>query len=249
MEHGLAWPTARYAPRMRSFALSWSSVLAIILLATSCGDDDDVTSRDAGPDLSIALDATTPDARTDRPDGSTPEAMTPIPDAAMTDAAPTRDSGPSDCVAEISSTLDGVTIELPDQPCTFTLAEAAAGIDFLYDVVVDAEVANVSYERGCFEPGPSGLVTSETISGGDQQYCVCDVGLCMSTSEMRTLPAGSHRTTFHWEGRNWFGPSDTGNPMGPPFPAGDYVLEITSSGMHDRASFALTTRWPIHLVP
>lgn len=220
---------------MSSRSLVALVALSLGLLLFACGDDDGDTTPtpDSGPTDGGALDV-----------------FVPMPDAAP-DAADDagRDAAPPPCPADVSSTLDGVRIEMPDQPCTFTLAEAAAGIDFLYDVVVDSQVDGVTYTRGCFEPGPSGLVTSEVVAGGGQRYCVCDVGLCMSTMEMRDLPAGAHRSTFHWEGRNWEGPSDTGMPMGPAFPVGDYTLEITSSGMHAGTSFELRTRFPVHLVP
>ena len=38
------------------------------------------------------------------------------------------------------------------------------------------------------------------------------------------------RHTFEWDGRQWAGPSDTGNRKGDPLPAGDYTLEVSAVG-------------------
>ena len=47
-----------------------------------------------------------------------------------------------------------------------------------------------------------------------------------------TLRAGRYEGSFEWTGRNWYGPSDTGNPMGAPFPPGTYTLEIRAEGLY-----------------
>ena len=43
------------------------------------------------------------------------------------------------------------------------------------------------------------------------------------------MPKGTYPRTFTWDGVNWRGPSDTGNPKGPPFPPGDYTLTIAAT--------------------
>ena len=54
---------------------------------------------------------------------------------------------------------------------------------------------------------------------------------------------------FPWDGRNWYGPSDTGNPKGPAFPAGSYVLELSAQGTHAGAGFEVQDSLPLTLVP
>lgn len=41
------------------------------------------------------------------------------------------------------------------------------------------------------------------------------------------LAPGRYEGTFDWPGRQWDGPSDTGNPLGDPFPAGDYAVHAS----------------------
>jgi hypothetical protein len=45
-----------------------------------------------------------------------------------------------------------------------------------------------------------------------------------------TLVPGSYPGTFKWDGRNWYGPSDTNNPEGAPFPPGHYMLTVSAKG-------------------
>ena len=142
---------------------------------------------------------------------------------------------PTTCEASAASTLPGVTIVLSSAACTFTLAEAAAGIAIPYSVVVTQPVAGVlprPQDSGqCGQPGPSGLIVFERLTGGDEGYCICDTGLCMGPSdEPVDLDAGVYPGSFAWDGHNWAGPSDTGNPKGAPFPPGDYVLTVSAKG-------------------
>jgi hypothetical protein len=152
-------------------------------------------------------------------------------------AAPTET-----CQVSMSSDLPGVRIEIDDSACRFTLAEASAGLTFKYWVVVDEDVANVLPAKqdagGCAPIHASGLYLGERITGDAQSYCVCDSGLCPpDTGEPRTLAKGRYLGTFAWDGHNWSGPSDTGNPKGPLFPAGVYTLEVKSTGMVNSLGF------------
>jgi hypothetical protein len=157
------------------------------------------------------------------------------------------------CAPVSESTLEGVTIAFPEQPCTFTLAEAAAGIELRYSVVITGALADVITDPqdagGCQMPGPSGLIVHEVISGGGQRYCLCDTGLCPRTPYTVDLVAGSTPATITWTGRNWDGPSDTGMPLGEPFPPGDYAVEVTAIGTFMSASYQVRGRYPIRLVP
>ncbi len=107
-------------------------------------------------------------------------------------------------------------------------------------------------------PGGSiaGLRVALVLSGGAQHYCLCDQGgppafcdlddggfsfgtgapaacnpitLRQGTYD-ESWPQFSGGQTLAWDGRNWDGPSDTSNPEGNPFPAGDYTLELRIDG-------------------
>jgi hypothetical protein len=147
-------------------------------------------------------------------------------------------AGGAACTGDGSSTLPGVHIDFPAQPCKFTLAEAAAGISIAYSVVIDQSVSGVLPEPqdagNCGSPGPSGLIVFEQLEGGGQSYCLCDVGLCPPPSDVPvTLSPGTYPGTFEWDGKNWNGPSDTGNPKGSPFPAGSYTLTVSAIGQSE----------------
>ncbi len=152
-------------------------------------------------------------------------------DASAGDSAP--DAPP--CATTSQSDLPGVHIEIDPSRCVFSLAQAHAGIAIGYDVIVDANVPGVvprSQDAGnCGAADGSGLIPFESVAGAGQHYCVCDTGLCPPpTGAPVTLPAGRYHHTFMWDGTNWSGPSDTGNPEGPPFPAGTYTLTVSAVG-------------------
>jgi len=117
-----------------------------------------------------------------------------------------------------------------------TLAQAAAGVDFHYTLSVQRALAEVLIPQypasSCHEPGEHGLSSLEIIGGGDQRYCVCDKGWC-PWSELRTaLRPGTYESVLRWTGRNWTGPSDFFNPMGPPFPPGKYTFRVLFRGTY-----------------
>jgi hypothetical protein len=139
----------------------------------------------------------------------------------------------------VASDLPGVSLEVVSTDCTFTLAEAAAGIVIDYRLEIEQTlegVATAEYgSANCvFEVPEEGLLISEILEGDGQYYCVCDVGLCPPFELVpRTLAAGSFPLAFSWDGRNWTGPSDYGQPKGDPFPAGVYTLELRGIGEYD----------------
>lgn len=108
----------------------------------------------------------------------------PSPDGGKKDAAPdaAEPVQPGTCLLSHTSTIPGVHIEFPPQPCAFTRARAAKGVMFQYDIVVDADVPGYvsrSTGTGVLEyPGSSvdGLRPAAVISGGGQRYCICDQG-------------------------------------------------------------------------
>jgi hypothetical protein len=174
------------------------------------------------------------------------------------------------CVLSRSSSLPQVHIDFLTNTCTFTLAQASAGISIPYDLVIDDDVPGfVPNHPYYYGPDAAGLEISEVLSGGTQRYCVCDKGLpssvCPSTGggsyrpapgdncTSITLQKGVYQRTFSWDGHNWFGPSDTNNPKGPFFPAGDYALRIKIDGQlmggDARSSLSVVGEFRVQLVP
>jgi hypothetical protein len=146
-------------------------------------------------------------------------------------------TGPS-CNGVAASDLPGVSIVFPDDRCSYTLAEVAAGITVSYQVRVEQDLAGIHPAPvdmgGCGTPGASGLIVGFEITGNSQnRYCLCDVGPCMRQTFSTQAVAGTYPATVEWDGRNWFGPSDTGNAEGAAFPAGTYTLTITAEGTWD----------------
>lgn len=138
------------------------------------------------------------------------------------------------CQTTATSTLPGVSVEFLATDCTFTLAEAAAGIQIDYQIVVASNVPNVHpvpQSTGCNGAGSSLLFVFENLGSDDQNYCLCDLGKCPTPDpDPVTIPQGAYPASFLWDGRNWSGPSDFDAPKGPAFPPGDYTLAVTSKG-------------------
>ena len=151
-----------------------------------------------------------------------------------------------------ASDLAGVCIAFDVPAPTFTLAEAAAGVQIPYRVVVDQvhDVIPAPQDAGgCAQPGPSGLIVFEDLSAGPQRYCECDVGLCAGTPVPGTLVVGQFPAIFDWDGRNWSGPSDTQNPEGTAFPAGSYTLDVSAIGESQGEPFRVSNALTVTLVP
>lgn len=185
-------------------------------------------------------------------------------DSASLDSGPLDsepvDAGPFDCAPSESSDLPGVAMRFTSDTCTFTLAQAAAGITIPYAVKVDRDISGVvlGYDSRDFsrrtEPGSSGLHVFEMLSGGAQKYCLCDSGLpSPPDTTARALKIGTYPLAFTWDGKNWGGASDTGTPKGAPFPAGVYLLEVRAQGTAPApggsAPFAVNASIKIRLVP
>lgn len=163
--------------------------------------------------------------------------------------------GPCGCNISNSSTLPGVSIRYTGTTCTFTLAQAAAGIEIPYQVEIVSATPNVapaSQDVGnCEMPDQSGLILFARLAGMSQQYCQCDVGLC-SGPRLKppiTLTAGTYPESFSWDGKNWNGPSDTNQPEAAPFPVGSYTLDVSAVGSVGNASFTVNATLGIQLVP
>lgn len=132
--------------------------------------------------------------------------------------------------------VDGACIAFATPESTFTLAEAAAGIQVDYAVIIDAGAMVTPWDEACgccgIDWSPSGLWLAEVLSGADELYCICDDGVdCDCAFVTHPLESGTHPGTFDWEGRNGEVPWDPG----PPFPPGTYTLEVTAVGYWEDA--------------
>ena len=145
---------------------------------------------------------------------------------------PPVDSGSCNEVA--SSNLPGVQLAFADQPCSYTAAEVAAGIAISYQELITVAVSGLSPAPGdaggCAQPDDAGLIVGYRISGAGQSYCLCDTGLCAPQTPVTSTVVGTHARQIRWDGRNWDGPSDTGNREGAAFPAGTYTIALTATG-------------------
>jgi hypothetical protein len=161
------------------------------------------------------------------------------------------------CSPTSSSTLPGVRFDVSENPCVITLDQAAGGVSFTYKTVIDDDlpgVSSIAWANGCDPPDESGLSVLERIHGGDQAYCLCDIGRCMPQTYDVDLLQGTHDSSFAWDGRNWSGPSDTGLPEGDPFPAGTYEFTVEAKGTYRAAGggeepFEISASVQFHLIP
>lgn len=128
-----------------------------------------------------------------------------------------------------------ISIHFLQSSYTFTLAQANAGIQIPYQIIIGENIDTIyaSSQMQCpGQPDSSGLIPHEILSGNGQQYCVCDEGYCLSldTGVISESIKGTYHETFSWQGHNWNGPSDYNAPIGPSFPAGTYFLKISVAG-------------------
>jgi len=142
---------------------------------------------------------------------------------------------PSSCHLGETSDLPGVSFHVLLDDCTFSTAQARAGIRIPYEVTIEQDMDVVlapSPGSYCYPPESNGLLILEQLSGGGQRYCLCDRGIPNQAFCQKSTPLhkGVYQASFEWDGVNWSGPSDTSNPKGAPFPIGSYRLEITAKG-------------------
>jgi hypothetical protein len=175
--------------------------------------------------------------------------------------APTYDGGGAgNCL--VGGTFDPpiAAVTFDGAPCSYSMAEIAAGIQIPWHEEVDQTISGLhptQTDAGrCMQPDDAGLIVTYQISGGGQQYCLCDQGLCAPQSFTTTALAGNYYHAIAWDGRNWFGPSDTGNPEGAPFPPGTYTIVLTTTGTFDSdpgatsgGPFTLTATRTITITP
>lgn len=155
------------------------------------------------------------------------------------------------CVSD-ESTLAGVHFDLCGNRCEYSVAEAAAGIAFVYETIVDRGVSGVSQELSltrCDPMDPSGLDVHLSVGGGDEGYCMCDCGLGMGGTLDVDLAPGTYPNQLDWDGNNWSGPSDYMRPEGAPFPPGSYRFTAHAEGSAPGGPFAIDGVLSFELVP
>jgi hypothetical protein len=158
-------------------------------------------------------------------------------------------------ILDVQGTIAGVSISISSSRCIYRVGEAA---EFTYEVETTATVPPIEIVASpgcgsCSQPGedPLSFVSYRiggVSSGGDpQNYCLCDTGCCApdQAASIQVL-ASTKSATISWSGRNWNGPSDTGNPQGAFFKPGHYGVDVTFDG---RAQGSVTATLPIEIVP
>ena len=148
-------------------------------------------------------------------------------------AIPPRPDGGS-CNGGASSNLPGVQLAFPDQPCSYTAAEVAAGIEIAYDEVITAAVADLSPTQATPEAARSRTTRASSSATGSRARGRATASATPASARRRrpvtTTVVGTHTRQIPWDGRNWYGPSDTGNREGAAFPPGTYTITLTATG-------------------
>jgi hypothetical protein len=119
--------------------------------------------------------------------------------------------------------------------CTF---QSGVGGTFTYEVTTSDSAPTLHTAAtgpGCstcasWSSDPMSFV-SWNIGGSGVRYCTCDTGCC-APQEAKTisLDRGTKTAKIEWPGKQWDGPSDTGAPLGAPFPPGEYAVTVTFGG-------------------
>ena len=166
------------------------------------------------------------------------------------------------CPQSSRSNLPGASLVFLDDRCSFTLAEAAAGIQLDFQVEVLQSLKNIdsvssdAYGRCKGPEQQNPFIVGYDIAGGSQRYCPwCDTGRCAQQHFSFDAVAGeSYQAGFTWHGRNYGGPSDTGQTEGTPFPPGSYTVTLDTegtwpSGEGDSTAFQMVATRTITLTP
>jgi len=139
------------------------------------------------------------------------------------------------CAVDVTdASLPGVRVHLEGDRCRVQTDRHHV---FRYRIEVDDAIPYTAADSagGCGRCGgytddPLTLVDIRVDDGNAVQYCQCDVGCCPPITEHEvTLRAGDADGELDWPGRQWQGPSDTNQPLGAPFPPGDYHVRLTFS--------------------
>jgi hypothetical protein len=133
-------------------------------------------------------------------------------------------------VTAVGAGLPGVSLLVEGARCR-VLSGHSAG--FAYSLEVEDPIAYQTPDSGgscgrCkgYSSDPHSLI-DYAIGDGSVQYCECDVGCCApTTASSQVVSQGEFDGLIDWPGRAWQGPSDTNEPLGDPFPPGDYHVTV-----------------------
>ncbi|AUX27293.1 hypothetical protein SOCEGT47_078770 [Sorangium cellulosum] len=142
-------------------------------------------------------------------------------------------------VRDVEGTIPGVKLSITSSRCVYFMGEHA---EFVYEVTTDASVPPIDIAAStgcgrCTKPSSDPLsfvsyqISGTSVDGEPQRYCLCDVGCC-APDEATTVEVDATvaTDTIRWSGRQWDGPSDTGNPEGAAFAPGSYDVVVTFDG-------------------
>jgi hypothetical protein len=144
----------------------------------------------------------------------------------------TGDAGASiPCHVDVTDpSLPGVLVHVEADRCQVISGEPQI---FRYRLDLAAALPYTAPDsQGCsrcagYTSDPASLIDTAVLGLGVARYCRCDVGCCPpTTAHPVTLQPGSTSGEIDWPGLQWGGPSDTGNPLGPPFPPGGAVVQV-----------------------
>ncbi|MCY1071306.1 hypothetical protein OV090_41570 [Nannocystis sp. RBIL2] len=223
--------------------------------SVTTASDPPTTGGTTEPAATSSESTTTAAATSTGDDTSGSETTTSAETSSSTSGDTTDTGDPVLCEGTSMSSLPGVTIVFPPQPCTFTVAEAHSGVVFHYEVHVEAALPDVQRYRqdagDCDEPEASGLIVAPRIFGGDEMYCFCNQGLCPGLDiPPTTLQPGVYPGELEWKGWNWQGPHVD---LGPAFPPGEYVVQERAIGSFKSADadvdYEVLAQLPITLLP
>ncbi|WP_437967239.1 hypothetical protein WMF04_48125 [Sorangium sp. So ce260] len=157
-------------------------------------------------------------------------------------------------VRDVEGTIPGVKLSIASSRCIYRVGEPA---EFVYEVTTDSSVPPIEIAASdgcgrCVKPSGDPLsfvryrISGESTAGDPQSYCLCDVGCC-APDEATTVQvdATTATQTIRWSGRQWSGPSDTGNPEDDFFAPGTYDVDVTFDG---EAQGSVTAKLTIQIV-
>lgn len=141
-------------------------------------------------------------------------------------------------VENVTGTVSGVTLAIRSDACVYKRGSSAT---FRYEVTATANTppikvpARTACECSDRTADPASLlhwsIHGTSPAGDEKRYCICDVGCCPpGPAQKIQLDARESSGTIEWPGREWNGPSDTGNPLGDVFPPGRYEVSVIFEG-------------------
>lgn len=160
----------------------------------------------------------------------------------------TRPRVAADCEVTSFSNLPGIRIEFTTTDCSWTLAQARAGLHVDYRVRVDRDIKGIvpaaSGACGCGQPHISGLTLTEELQGADHRVCIGNAETCLGpVEEPVTLRKGTYPGTMTLEGPSEARAGNRAGATGVPFAPGNYTLTVRAAGVRQgrkgRSNFQL----------